>query len=106
MRMATDPAARRYQAWYARLLQLYPRPFRERFGETMAQTFHDLYQEHRDSGQGALMFALPVFYETFVGIVQENLTHMPQPGKTMLRVALWALAVWMVPVVAAQFVDD
>lgn len=36
----------------------------------------------------------------------ENITHMPQTGKTMLRVALAALAVWMVPVVAAQFVED
>jgi hypothetical protein len=104
--MATDPTGLRYQAWYAMLLRLYPRPFRERFGETMAQTFHDMYREHGDAGQGALMFALPVFYETFVRIVQENITHMPPPGKTMLRVALGALAVWMVPVVAAQFVED
>jgi hypothetical protein len=31
--------------WYAVLLRLYPRPFRERFGEGMAQTFHDLCRE-------------------------------------------------------------
>ncbi len=31
---------------------------------------------------------------------------MSQLVKTMLRVALGALAVWMVPVVAAQFVED
>jgi hypothetical protein len=30
---------------------------------------------------------------------------MSQLGKTMLRVAMWAMAVWMVPVLAAQFVD-
>jgi hypothetical protein len=103
MPMATDPSGLRSRAWYAMLLRLYPRPFRERFGETMAQTFHDLYREHRDDEQGVLMFALPVFCETFVGIVRENITYMLQPGKTMLR---GALAVWMVPVVAAQFIQD
>lgn len=46
------------------------------------------------------------FFETSVGIVRENTTHMSQLGKTMLRVALGALAVWMVPLVASQFVDD
>ncbi|HVW10774.1 MAG TPA: hypothetical protein VHC90_19445 [Bryobacteraceae bacterium] len=103
--MATDPAGLRCRVWYAALLRLYPRPFRERFGETMEQTFHDLYRERGDA-QRTLMFVLPVFYETLVGIVQENIKHMPQSGKTMLRVALGALAVWMVPVVAAQFVED
>ena len=37
--MATNVAGRRYRTWYAMLLRLYPRPFRERFGEGMAQTF-------------------------------------------------------------------
>jgi hypothetical protein len=31
---------------------------------------------------------------------------MSQLGKTMLRVALGALAVWMVPLLASQFVED
>jgi len=44
--MATNVAGRRYRTWYAMLLRLYPRPFRERFGEGMAQTFHDLCREH------------------------------------------------------------
>jgi hypothetical protein len=39
-------------------------------------------------------------------IVRENTTHMSQLGRTMLRVALGALAVWMVPLVASQFVED
>jgi hypothetical protein len=41
-----------------------------------------------------------------VGIVKENTTHMPQLGKTLLRVALGALAVLMAPLVASQFVQD
>ena len=104
--MAANVAGRRYRKWYAMLLRLYPRPFRERFGEGMAQTFHDLCREHRDARRGLFGLALWIFFETSVGIVRENTTHMPQLGKTMLRVALGALALLMVPLVASQFVED
>src|ERR1051325_9764011 len=88
--MDTNVAGRRYQKWYAMLLRLYPRPFRERFGEGMAQTFHDLCRECRDPRLGLFVFALWIFFETSVGIVKQNTTHMPQLVKTMLRVALVA----------------
>lgn len=103
--MTTNMAGRRYRTWYAMLLRLYPRPFRERFGEGMAQTFHDLYEERKGARRGLCGFALWIFCETLVGIVKENTTHMPQLGKTMVRVALGALAVLMVPLVASQFVE-
>jgi hypothetical protein len=103
--MATDVAGRRYRAWYAMLLRLYPRPFRERFGEGMAQTFHDLCREHRDTRRGLFRFALWIFSETLVGVVRENITRMNQLGRTMLRVALVALGLLMVPLVASQVVD-
>src|SRR6266513_1760988 len=104
--MATNVAGRRYRTWYSMLLRLYPRPFRERFGEGMAQTFHDLCREHRNARRGLFGLALWIFCETLVGIVRENTTHMSQLGKTMLRVALGALAVWTAPLVASQFVED
>jgi len=104
--MATDVAVRRYRAWYTVLLRLYPRPFHERFGGGMAQTFYDLCRERSNAERGLFGFALWIFCETLVGIVKENTTHMPQLGKTMLRVALGALAVLMVPLVASQFVED
>jgi hypothetical protein len=97
-------AARRYQACYAMLLRLYPRPFRERFGEGMAQTFHDLCREHRDAGRRLFGFALWIFCETLGGIVMENVIRMNQLGKTTLRVALVALGLLMVPLVASQLV--
>ncbi len=103
--MATSVAGRRYRTWYAMLLRLYPRPFRERFGEGMAQTFHDLCREYRDAGRGLFGLALRIFFETSVGIVRENTTHMSQLGKTMLRVALWALVALMAPLVASQLVE-
>ena len=108
--MATNVAGRRYRTWYAMLLRLYPRPFREQFGEGMAQTFHDLCQERKGASRGLFGFALWIFCETLVGIVREQTIHMShnmsQHGKTTLRVALGALAVWIVPVVASQFVED
>ena len=103
--MASNDAGRRYRTWYAMLLRLYPRPFRERFGEGMAQTFHDLCREQGDAGRGLFRLALWIFFETSVGIVKENTTHMSQLGKTMLRVALGALAVLMVPLVASRVVE-
>ncbi len=108
--MTTNVAGRRYRTWYAMLLRLYPRPFRERFGEGMAQTFHDLCRGHRDAGRGLFGLSLWIFSETLGGIVMENTTHMSQLGmsqlgKTMLRVALGALAAFMVPLVASRVVE-
>lgn len=101
--MATNVA--RYRTWYAMLLRLYPRPFHERFGEGMAQTFHDLCRERRQSNRGLFGLALWVFFETFLGIVRENTTHMKPLTKTLLRVALGALAALMVPLVASRVVE-
>jgi hypothetical protein len=103
--MATNVENRRYRTCYAMLLRLYPRPFRERFGEGMAQTFHDLCREHRDARRGLFGLALWIFFETSVEIVRENITHMSRLGKTMLRVALGALAVLMAPLVASHVVE-
>ena len=102
--MATDDAVQRYRAWYATVLRLYPRPFRERFGEGMAQTFHDLCREQQGAQWGLRWLALWVFLETSAGIVKENITHMPEMGKTVLRVAGGALAALMVPLVASRVV--
>jgi len=103
--MATKVAGRRYRTWYAMLLRLYPRPFHERFGEGMEQTFHDLCREHRGAERGQFGFAVWVFCETLAGIVRENTTHMTELSKTMLRVALGALALLMVPLVASRVVE-
>ncbi|MCC6394347.1 MAG: hypothetical protein IT167_27370 [Bryobacterales bacterium] len=104
--MAADLADRRYRTWYAKLPRLYPPPFRERFGEGMAQTFHDLCRERREARRGLFGFALWILCETLVGIVREHTFYMSQLGRTTLRVALGALAVWMAPLVASQFVED
>ena len=61
-------------ALYKRLLALYPRAFRERLGESMQQTFNDLYNERKlQTQQGLFSFVLWTFIETAIGIVQEHI---------------------------------
>jgi hypothetical protein len=103
--MATDVAIRRYRACYTVLLRLYPRPFHERFGEGMAQTLYDLCRERSSAERGLFAFALWIFFETFLGIIRENTTRMTQMSRTILRVALGALGLLMVPLVASRVVD-
>src|SRR5262245_50506570 len=74
--MAHEHAIARYRRWYRKLLHLYSRPYRERFGESMEQTFHDLCRERAEMGDGLLGLVLWMFVETFVGIVRENATNI------------------------------
>lgn len=104
--MGTKGVGGRYRTGYEKLLRLYPQAFRERFGEGMAQTFNDLCREHGEAGRGLFGLALETFVETTVGIVRENVRHMSQTGKMILRAALVALGLLMVPLVASQMVDD
>jgi hypothetical protein len=103
--MATDRTVQRYRSCYAMLLRLYPRPFRQQFGEGMTQTFHDLCRQRRLAGRRLFAFALSVFFETSFEIIRENTMQMTAMQKTVLRVALVALALLMVPLVASRIVE-
>ncbi|HEX5040116.1 MAG TPA: hypothetical protein VFW95_08285 [Candidatus Limnocylindria bacterium] len=100
--MQPDRAIGRYRRWYARLLRLYPRPFRQRFGEPMAQTFTDLIRERRAAQRGVHAFALGTFAETSAGILRENLTQI-MDTKNVIRWGRWVLltaAILAIPAVA------
>ena len=58
---------------YKKLLALYPRTFRERLGESMEQTFRDLWNEKQQSKQELFGFVLWTFIETAIGIFREHL---------------------------------
>lgn len=61
-------------ALYRKLLNLYPRGFREQLGESMQQTFSDLYtQRKQQTNHGLFTLVLWIFVETAIGIVQEHL---------------------------------
>lgn len=87
------------------LLRLYPRAFRDLYAEGMAQTFSDLCREHENTRLGMFGLALRTFGETSMGIVIENTTHRSQLGSLMLRAALVALGLLMVPLVASRIVE-
>ena len=74
MLMTTEHTTERYPKLYAKLLRLYPKPYRERFVEGMAQTFNDLCRERQEAGEGLFALALWVFVETSVGITRERIS--------------------------------
>jgi hypothetical protein len=98
--MSSDRAIGRYRRWYVRLLRLYPRPFRERFSEPMAQTFTDLARERREANRSLIGFVTWTFAETSAAILRENATHMLTQHRHYLRWVLVTAAVLAVPALA------
>ena len=70
------------QKLYRKLLTLYPRTFKEQLGESMEQTFHDLWNEKRQTKKELFSFVLWTFIETFIGICREHLLLI-SPGDIM-----------------------
>ena len=97
--MASDRAISRYRRWYARLIRLYPRTFRERFGEPMAQTFTDLCRERTEASRGLHAFALGTFVETSAQIMRENMTQL-MPTRAVIRWVLITAALLAIPLLA------
>ena len=58
---------------YRRLLTLYPQTFRQELGESMEQTFRDLWNEKQQSKEELFSFVLWTFMETAIGIFREHL---------------------------------
>jgi hypothetical protein len=104
--MGYERSIRRLRNWYATLLALYPKPYRERFGEPMEQTFNDLLRE-RAAGNGSFFgFSLWIFVETFAGIVRENVTSMMMQNTS--RFIVWAIVVALILLIplVMQFTDE
>lgn len=69
--------------FYKKLLAFYPMEFRERFGESMQQTFSDVCKEQKKiSGKIPFSLMIWMFGETFFGIIKENSLHLKK-GFTM-----------------------
>jgi hypothetical protein len=97
----------RYRNWYRKLLGLYSRPYRERFAESMEQTFHDLCCERASAGKQLTGFVLWTFVETSVGIFKENARTFVMQNLTR-RLVAWAAVVavvLIVPVLGNRYVD-
>lgn len=103
--MAADPILQ-YRALYAKLLRFYPKPFHERFGEPMEQTFSDLLHERQVKGSGLLAFSLWTVFETSAGIIKESIKVVSTFNRNVFRFALVTALLLMIPLVAMQFTDD
>ncbi len=104
--MAYEHSIRRFRSWYATLLRLYPKRYRERFGEPMEQTFNDLLRERAEEEKGLYGFALWVFVETFAGTIRENGTVIVMQNKSIIRIALVTAFILLLPLLAMQFTDE
>jgi hypothetical protein len=106
--MADEQAIARYRHWYRKLLRCYARPYRERFAESMEQTFNDICRERAAAGHGLVGFVLWVCVETSAGIVRENVRFIMMQNTTR-RLVVWAVVVallLMIPLVAMQFTGE
>jgi hypothetical protein len=104
--MARSGALRRYRACYAHLLRLYPKPFRERFGAAMEQTFVDVLRERAEDGRGMSARALWMFVETSSGIVRERVIWVLDRHRGIVRVALGTALLLLIPFVAMRFTEE
>ena len=86
----------RYRRWYRRLLGLYPRPYRERFADSMEQTFADLCRERAGTeGRGTAAFILWIFTETFVGIIRERASDLVRLTMARNATAVFRIVKWL-----------
>jgi hypothetical protein len=74
--------ARTVHALYRKLLAFYPQEFRDRLGQSMEQTFQDLWNERLQTKKGWFSFVLWTFVETAIGIFREYLLLI-SPGDLM-----------------------
>jgi hypothetical protein len=100
--MAYEHSIQRYRRFYSVLLRLYPRPYYERYGEGMEQTFRDILREGAVAEGRLLDRALWMFVETSVGIMRENTISMFTQKRTFAFI-LAALALLIIPFLAMQF---
>lgn len=103
--MADNNAVR---SLYKRLLALYPHDFKERLGESMEQTFTDLYNERKSRKGGVPGFVLSTFMETSVGIVGEHILLLKEFNpminiRSDLRPSILISSFIMVPFLVLDF---
>jgi hypothetical protein len=103
--MASERSRQQYRRWYAKLLRLHSKPYHDRFGEGMEQTFNDLLQERASGGGSILSCVFWLFIETSIGIIKEN-RKLLMPNKNIIRLAIVTVCILMIPLIAMQFTDE
>lgn len=98
---------------YKRLLCLYPQVFRERFGESMEQTFNDSCREQKElKGKISLRFMFLTFAETLLGVIEAHVNEVKGVYQMnywlknasiaalfslFFTAAYWSLGIWSIP---------
>lgn len=72
----------------------------------MEQTFNDLLRERAEEEKGLFGFALWMFVETFAGLIRENITVIIMQNKSIIRIALAAAFILLLPLLAMQLTDE
>lgn len=102
--MADEHAIARYRQWYRKLLRLYSKPHRERFGESMEQTFNDLCRERAEAGEPLGGFVLRTFAETSASILREN-GRVIMFHNRFVRISLIVGLILLLPLTGNMFVE-
>lgn len=104
--MAFEHSIARYRKLYAKLLRLYPKSHRERFGEGMEQTFNDLCRERQKAGSGLFGFALWMYAETSAGIFREHSASFIMRNKNIIWIALAVASLLLIPLLGGADWDE
>jgi hypothetical protein len=104
--MESKDSNARYRNLYEKLLHLYPKQFRESYGEGLLQTFNDLLYERTRAEKGLFSFILWTFYDTFAAIISERINYMTLQGKSVMRIIVVTGLILLVPLVAMQFTEE
>lgn len=93
---------------YAAILRFYPKPYRERFGEGMEQTFNDLYTEHARAGESVIGFTLHAYADTLFGIFKEQILFLSSTSmvKSFVRVIIGTALLLSVPLIAKLTTEE
>jgi hypothetical protein len=102
--MPNERAIARYRHWYRKLLRLYSRAHRERFAESMEQTFNDLCRERIGTGKGLGGFVLGVFVETLAAVIRERM-RLIMMQSNVVRMAFIVGLLLLIPWWANQNID-
>lgn len=103
--MAPDDL-RRYRSWYRRVLRLYPKAHRDRFGEAMELAFVDCLRDRAVLDGPVLRAALWMVADTLSAGARERVASMAAGSHGIVRVALGTALLLLVPFVAMQVTDE
>ena len=95
-----------YRRLYELLLRLSPRSFRDRFGESMSQTFGDVLRDRSREGRGVFAYALWMCAETSVQILRMNITSFAMKNKRIVWIICAIVGLLLIPFIAGQFTDE